>query len=141
MKGLRYCTLLLATAGSALPALAAAPLPRVFFAPAERAAITAMRRAGPESAATVAVTAAGGQAASGTAPLSAAKLDGISLARTGGRFAWIDGRRYPDGAAFGRWRLRVARYGVDLLRGGRVERRLRVGEALAGRDAGTNAAP
>jgi len=124
-----------------LPAAAATPLPRVFFAPQERAAITAMRRAGPQSNFTVAVAAAS-ESTPATAAKSpyAAKLEGISLARTGGNFAWIDGKRYADGASFGAWKLRISSHGVALMRNGQVERQLRVGEPV-GKDASTRAAP
>jgi hypothetical protein len=118
------------------------PLPRVFYAPQERSAITAMRRAGPQPNATVAVvTASDAEAAptSGGLP-RVMKLDGISLARTGGLFAWIGGKRFADGAQFGSWQLQISQSGVALRRNGRVERQLRVGEAI-GQGADVQVAP
>jgi hypothetical protein len=124
----------------ALPALAAPPLPRVFYAPQERAAITARRRAGPEPGTSVTIAAPPGQSpdAGGALP-QVVKLEGISLARTGGHFAWIGGRRYADGANYGPWQLRISRSGVALVRNGSTVRQVRVGEAIGG--TGTKAAP
>jgi hypothetical protein len=114
----------------------------MFYSPQERPAITAMRRMGPQPNATIAVVPAveGATPIVGDAMPHTMKVEGISLARTGGLFAWIGGKRFADGARFGGWQLQISRRGVALQRNGRVERQLRVGEAI-NMGAGVPAAP
>jgi hypothetical protein len=120
----------------------AQPLPRVFYSIEERQAITAMRRTGKDPNASVSVVTAAEAAGSPTSdPLPRVmKLEGISLAHSGGVFAWIGGKRYAEGARFGDWQLRISPRGVGLQRNGRVERQLRVGEPI-GQIAAARATP
>ncbi len=130
--GLRCLFAVLITV-SALPVMAAQPVPQIFFSPAQRAAITAMRRATPAGSDAVAISVAASPAmtSAGTdAAPPTQRLEGIAMSRTGERFAWIGGRRYAEGGRFGPWRLGISSHGVALLRDGGVERQLRVGEAV-----------
>ncbi len=143
MRGVRHAALLFAM--SAMPAIAAESLPRIFFSAPQRAAITATRGAAPGTSDTIAisVTSPAAPATVGVeAPPPAQRLEGIVMARTGERFAWIGGKRYAEGDRFGQWRLRISAHGVALLRNGGVERQLRVGEAVgAGAAAVASTAP
>jgi hypothetical protein len=133
MNPARRCLFALLIALAALPAAAAQPLPRIFFSPPQRATITQTRNATPATSDSIAIsvtsTPASSPASTDAAPRGQ-RLEGIVLARTGERFAWIGGRRYADGGRFGPWRLRISTHGVALLRDGGVERQLRVGEAV-----------
>jgi hypothetical protein len=129
---------------AALPAIAADPLPRVFFSPPQRAAITATRNATPGSSDSIAITVASpatpGAAGVDVVPRTP-RLEGIVLARSGERFAWIGGKRYAEGERLGQWRLRISAHGVALLGNGGLVRQLRVGEAVRPEATVASAAP
>lgn len=110
--------------------------PRVFYSPAERAAITADRKklsqelmagTGQQAAAATPPAPASESAPVAAAPV-ASRLDGISLARDGKAYAWISGQRYLDGSSFGGRRLQVSANGIRLQ--GNPSRLIRVGEAI-----------
>jgi hypothetical protein len=131
MRGARHAAWLLALC--AMPAVAAESLPRIFFSPSQRAAITATRGATPGSSDTIVISVtspAPSATAGGDALPRTQRLEGIVVARTGERFAWIGGKRYAEGDRYGVWRLRISAHGVALLRNGGVARQLRVGEAV-----------
>jgi hypothetical protein len=121
-------------------AVAADPLPRVFFSTAERAAITAQRHSGrpfdaqppvalaQRDAATPGVTAA--QPPSAPDATRARRIDGITVGRDARPVAWIGGERIVDGANWGEYRIRVERDGVRLVAGDGSVRRVRVGMEL-----------
>jgi hypothetical protein len=121
---------------------AAAELPRVFFTPAERAAISAQRFAGRPFAAepgpavaagAAAPTAADATPAGAAAPvpaLRARRIDGVTVGRDAKPVAWIGGERIPDGSSWGAYRVRVERDGVRLVATDGSVRRLRVGMEL-----------
>jgi hypothetical protein len=131
-------------AGVARPADASSA--RVFYSPAERAAIEATRRAQfdagrnptarpparpPRDAGDAdsagATTGADRPAASG----GRGRLDGIAVASGAHAAAWIDGRRVVDGGRLGSFRLRVAGNGVRLIASDGRERFVRVGDEVA----------
>jgi hypothetical protein len=124
----------------------AATSARVFYSPAERAAIEATRRARWEAGrsptarlaggsppdagnadSTRSTTSADGPAASG----GRGRLDGVAVAAGTRAAAWIDGRRLVDGGRFGAYRLRVASNGVRLIASDGRERFVRVGDEVA----------
>jgi hypothetical protein len=139
-------TLLVACA----PVAWAEPLPRVFFSPAERTAITAQRHSGrpfevpppssppqrdaaaPGATATPGGTAAMAAVQSPSAPVvaRARRIDGITVGRDARPVAWIGGERIVDGANWGAYRIRVERDGVRLVAGDGSVRRVRVGMEL-----------
>jgi hypothetical protein len=119
---------------------AAEPLPRVFFTEPERAAIVARR--GTDRADLTAGAAIQSDAApAAAAPARAARLEGISIAHGGGNFAWIDGKRYANGARYGNHRLEVSRQGLILHDSRGRTRRIRVGEQIDAQRRTTVAAP
>jgi hypothetical protein len=133
----RACQSLVAilVVGTMQVAPAAEPLPRVFFSPADRTAIIALRR---QSAAGITATAPTSPTASGSAtaevkapPPAALRLDGISIAPDGQTFAWVSGHRYRNGSMLGSARLLISRDGVRLTGTGNRDRLIRVGETLA----------
>jgi hypothetical protein len=111
----------------------AAELPRVFFTPAERAAISAQRFAGrpfaAESATLVASGAPAPAAVTAVAP-RARRIDGVTVGRDAQPVAWIGGERIADGSSWGEYRVRVERDGVRLIATDGSMRRLRVGMEL-----------
>lgn len=137
-----------AVAASAATSQRSAPLPRVFFTPAERARITAARLAGRSmSASTAAAEAQAPQdvrPSSGGAvdlPRSAgdelapavvrtARVDGVTLGQGAAAAVWIGGQRIADGGRWGRWRVQVRRDGARLLGPGGTTREVRVGMEL-----------
>jgi hypothetical protein len=80
-----------------------APLPRVFYAPSERMALTAARLQGAQP----------GAATPGTG--EPVRLDGRTYAGNGHALAWIDGHYYENGAKLAGRQLHVDRDGVWLL--------------------------
>lgn len=106
----------------------------LFHAPAERARITAERRAMlAEDGTSTSGTDAAATAASDTKPASlpaVIRLEGVSLPVQGQAYAWIGGRRYRDGDRIADLRLRVRRDGVQLIGAKGPGRVLRVGEAI-----------
>jgi hypothetical protein len=119
--------------GAASGVARAEPLPRVFFSPAERAAITAQRHSGrpfeaPQPAATAATAAA--QPRSAPVTMRARRIDGITVGGDARPVAWIGGERIVDGANWGQYRIRVERDGVRLVAGDGSVRRVRVGMEL-----------
>lgn len=128
-------------AGSA----SSAELPRVFFTPAERAAISAQRSAGRPfavepavgvaSGATVPAAVAADAPAAPVAPapsaaLRARRIDGVTVGRDTKPAAWIGGERIADGSSWGVYRVRVERDGVRLIAVDGSVQRLRVGMEL-----------
>jgi hypothetical protein len=122
---------------------AAEPLPRVFFSPTERTAITAQRHSGrpfeaPRDGATPGMTAAlvdttataAAQPPSAPVATRARRIDGITVGRDARPVAWIGGERIVDGANWGEYRIRVERDGVRLVEGDGSVRRVRVGMEL-----------
>lgn len=120
---------------------AAAELPRVFFTPAERAAISAQRFAGrpfaaepaPGVASSAAAPIAANSATVAAAPVPALRprrIDGVTVGRDAQPVAWIGGERIPDGSSWGAYRVRVERDGVRLIATDGSVRRLRVGMEL-----------
>jgi hypothetical protein len=118
----------------------AAELPRVFFTPAERAAITRDRLAGrpvasrtderdATAAAAIAPSGETGEVPARAAP-RAARVEGITVGRDARPVAWIGGERIVDGANWGEYRIRVERDGVRLVAGDGSVRRVRVGMEL-----------
>jgi len=131
----------LCAAGVAEVQAQSAPLPRVFFSAAERAAITAQRHSGkPFEVQAPAVSPREPSPpplpADAAPPLPAAltararRIDGITVGRDTRPVAWIGGERVVDGAAWGAYRIRVERDGVRLVAGDGSVRRLRVGMEL-----------
>lgn len=119
-------------------ALTAELLPRVFFQPADRAAIAAQRRLATESTGAAGMPAAAAvpalspalEVAPVVASSASLRLEGISIARDGQAFAWFNGRRYNSGSLLGASRLQVTREGVRLNGADGRIRMLRVGETL-----------
>ncbi len=125
----------------------AATSARVFYSPAERAAIETTRRAQLDAgrsvnarlpaAPTPDTTGEAGFAppTAGAAPGAAAgghgRLEGVALASGAHAAAWIDGHRLVDGGRFGGYRLRVASNGVRLIARDGRERFVRVGDEVA----------
>ncbi len=122
----------------------AAELPRVFFTPAERAAITRDRLAGRPLASREDVPAAkvatAAAAAAATAPPSeasevparaaaraAARVEGITVGRDARPVVWIAGERIADGGTWRGYRVRVTRDGARLVAADGSERHVRVG--------------
>lgn len=107
--------------GAASGVARAEPLPRVFFSPAERAAITAQRHSGRPF-----------EAHPPSAPVTTRprRIDGITIGRDARPVAWIGGERIVDGANWGQYRIRVERDGVRLVAGDGSVRRVRVGMEL-----------
>ncbi len=105
--------------------------PRVFYAPSERAAITA-DRASLHATGTLAPLrtepAAPDAGASRAVAAPVPRLEGISLTRDGRAYAWIGGRRFENGSLYHGRRLQVTRDGVRTSAG--AGRLLRVGEAI-----------
>ena len=129
----RQRILVLLALAAAWQASAAGSLPRIFFTPAERAAIVARRATGmrqPDSP-PVAPPARDGEAAAAAGSAArndrTLRVDGISVARGGRTFAWIDGERYASGARLGPWRLQVSVQGVTLTDASGNSRLVRVG--------------
>lgn len=130
----------------ALPAGAsvahAADLPRVFFTPAERAAISRDRLAGrskvrneesreerargPSRVAVVAGPAGdpAGDPASGS---RGARVEGVTIGRDRARAVWIGGERIADGARWRGYRVQVTDDGARLVAADGAVRRVRVG--------------
>jgi hypothetical protein len=107
--------------GAASGVARAEPLPRVFFSPAERAAITAQRHSGRPFEA---------QPPSAPETMRARRIDGITVGGDARPVAWIGGERIVDGANWGQYRIRVERDGVRLVAGDGSVRRVRVGMEL-----------
>lgn len=131
MKPHQYMLVLGALAGAWQTGFAG-QLPRIFFTPAERAAIVANRTNGvtQQDGAQLtppprdATSAAGGSDARKAVTL---RVDGISVAMGGRTYAWIDGERYASGARLGSWRLQVSVQGVTLWDASGNSRLVRVG--------------
>jgi hypothetical protein len=123
-----------------LQAVAADPLPRVFFTEHERAQIVQLRskvaRAEPGAAAPSSDTASVAATDEVKAPgmVQAAppvlRLEGVSIASSGAMFAWIGGQRYANGARLAGQRLEISAQGVVMVDAAGRSRRIRVGEAL-----------
>jgi hypothetical protein len=105
------------------------PLPRIFFSAAERPALVAMRSR-------QAITGSGQFMTQLTpdfatsAVRAGARLDGISIATAGDSFAWINGRRFADGARLGPYRIKILRDGLRLTDAAGAIHALQVGESL-----------
>lgn len=137
-RGMRVRAGLALTVALLAGRVGAAELPRVFFTPVERAAISAQRVAGRPFAAEAATVVAAGGAASlprsvaVTAPLMqrARRIDGVTVGRDSRPIAWIGGERIADGSNWGTYRVRVERDGVRLIATDGSVQRLRVGMEL-----------
>lgn len=120
-------------------------LPRVFYTPAERAAITARRRAAvapgetTASASLAAVADAAPVAAPSGAPAGATdgatgsrtlRLEGVTRGEGARAAAWIGGQRIEDGGQWAGFRLHVAGNGVRLVAANGSARFVRVGAEI-----------
>lgn len=134
----------------------AADLPRVFFSPAERAAITRDRlagrsmaraaepgtgqRRGSEVADAAATSDAAPAVAAGPAAVPApaadepagsnarvARVEGVTVGRGSARAVWIDGERIADGARWRGYRVQVTADGARLVAADGSVRSVRVG--------------
>jgi hypothetical protein len=103
-------------------------LPRIFFTPAERSAIARNRlhTAAPMASGHSVDPEAFAEASRG----DVLRLDGVSVTRTGTRFAWIGGRRHVEGDQLGIYKLRISTTGVSLVTRSGTRHFLRVGETL-----------
>ena len=117
--------------------LQAAELPRVFFTPAERAAITRDRLAGrpvasrtdgrdATAAAAIAPSGEAGEVPARAAP-RAARVEGITIGRDARPVVWIAGERITDGGTWRGYRVRVTRDGARFVAADGSERHVRVG--------------
>lgn len=149
-RPLHRCALVASLLVACAAVASAEPLPRVFFSPAERTAITAQRHSGrpfeaqqpfappqrdaaaPGATASPTETAAMAAAQPPSAPVVARtrRIDGITVGRDARPVAWIGGERIVDGANWGEYRIRVERDGVRLVAGDGSVRRVRVGMEL-----------
>lgn len=114
---------------------AAATEATLFYAPAERARVTAERSGMLVSESVASVIVSSGPGAVEAVPVArtgAPRLEGVSVPASGRAHAWIGGRRYQDGEQFQGQRVRVLHNGVQLTGAGRPGRLYRVGEAIRG---------
>jgi hypothetical protein len=127
-----------ALALTALQAMSADVLPRVFFTPQERDGVVQQRGvvartpAGAATPAPVAVVATADTPASSPAPAATPvlRLEGLSVSSSGTTFAWISGHRYANGERLAGHRLDISAQGLVLVDASGRSRPIRVGEAL-----------
>lgn len=119
-------------------AAAAAELPRVFFTPGERAAITARRLAGGVPAVAAVPAAADARVPDAPRPADSevaampsrpgtVRLEGVSNGPKSSRAAWIGGERVPDGGQWRGYRVRVLGDGIRLFAADGSVRRVVIG--------------
>lgn len=99
--------------------VAARPLGRLFYSPAQRAELVAARQAG----------AVNDAAATATAAPTAVRLSGIVRGGSGAPHAWIDGQLIADGANLAGYVVRVGETSVRLV-GKERELSLHAGESI-----------
>jgi hypothetical protein len=130
------CMMLIGMTAAAMPAHGEQP--RVFFTTVERQHITQQRRTrdtgGTTSVAAATQTTVETGSSAAPTPRELIRLDGVSVPVHGRPAAWIDGKRFEDGAVLNGHRLQVTHAGIRLLGSGN-ERLVRVGQTLYGEHA------